>query len=110
MLGNRGKFPGEGSQALENLIQAIPRLIEDSGEIPCIVRLGGFCSAHDSWRIPHRRRSQQADRVGARWLGGVSGDATGKRLGAFGRRVELSGSRGCVVVERRHDPWLAQTL
>src|ERR1700694_943698 len=71
-------------QILLPLGDSIPRLIENSGEIPCIVRLGGFCSAHDSWRIPHRRRSQQADRVGARWLGGVSGDATGKRLGAFG--------------------------
>ena len=37
-------------------------------------------------------------------------DATRKRLGAFGRRLELSGNRRCVVVERRHDPWLVQTV
>jgi hypothetical protein len=37
---------------------SLPRLIEDSGEIPCVFRFGGFCSAHDSWWIPHRRRPQ----------------------------------------------------
>ena len=35
---------------------------------------------------------------------------TCKCLGAFGRRVELSGSRRRVLVERRDDPWLVQTV
>src|SRR5277367_118955 len=103
------KFMGEGvvNSAPRRLI---PRLIEDSGEIPCVFRFGGFCLTHDSWRIPHRRRSRQARRVGARWLGSVAGDAAGQRLGAVGRWMELSGSRRCVVDGRRHDPWLAQTV
>ncbi len=88
----------------------IPRLIEDPVEIPCVFRIGRFCLVHDSWWIPHRRRSRQARRVGARWLGGVAGDAPGQRLGAVGRWMELSGSRRCVVDGRRHDPWLAQTV
>src|SRR6202011_6212050 len=50
------------------------------------------------------------DRVGARWFGRVAPDAAGERFGAAGRRVELSRSRGSVFVERRHDPWLAQTV
>src|SRR5271170_3709876 len=79
-------------------------------EIPCVFRFGGFCSTHDSWWIPHRRRWRQARRVGARWLGGVAGDAAGQRLGAVGRWMELSGSLRCVVDGRRHDPWLAQAV
>src|SRR5271170_822091 len=104
--------PAACCQPTKNLIasESIPRLIEDSGEIPCVFRFGGFCSGHDSWWIPHRRRSRQSRRVGARWLGGVAGDAAGQRLGGVGRWMELSGSRRCVVDGRRHDPWLAQTV
>jgi len=31
---------------------AIPRLIEEPGEISCVFRLGGFCCAHDSVWLP----------------------------------------------------------
>src|ERR1019366_7838924 len=57
-------------------IRYILRLIEQPGEISCVFQFGGFCCAHDSsWWLPQRRRSQQADRVGARWVGGLSRDA-----------------------------------
>src|SRR5450759_4075848 len=62
----------------------ILRLIEEPGAISCVFQFGGFCCAHDSsWWLPQRRRSQQADRVGARWVGGLSRDAPRQRLGAF---------------------------
>src|ERR1019366_2702957 len=65
-------------------IEGILRLIEEPGEISCVFQFGGFCCAHDSsWWLPQRRRSQQADRVGARWVGGLSRDAPRQRLGAF---------------------------
>src|SRR5271167_483607 len=102
------KKPGATTKG--KLGDAVPRLIEDPVEIPCVFRIGRFCLVHDSWWISHRRRSRQARRVGARWLCGVAGDAPGQRLGAVGRWMELSGSRRCVVDGRRHDPWLAQTV
>src|ERR1035441_7518018 len=83
-------------------ILCIRRLFEVSVEIPWIFWFGGFRCSHDSRRLSQRRRSKQADRVGARWVGGLSRDATRKHLGAFGRWVELSGSRRCVFVERRY--------
>src|ERR1035437_8601270 len=65
-------------------MEHILRLIEEPGEISCVFQFGGFCCAHDSsWWLPQRRRSQQADRVGARWVGGLSRDAPRQRLGAF---------------------------
>ena len=64
--------------------KAIPRLIEGSGKFPCISWLCGFRWLHDSRRLSGRRGSQHTDRVGARWVGGVSIDATRERLGAFG--------------------------
>src|SRR5271169_4716053 len=33
--------------AVQSFVMCIPRLIEDSGEIPCVFRFGGFCWAHD---------------------------------------------------------------
>ena len=62
---------------------------------------GGFLSEEDRNKpIALAREGSVASRV----------TRTRKCLGAFGRRVELSGSRRCVFVERRHDPWLVQTV
>jgi hypothetical protein len=65
---------------------------------------GGFLSAED------RRHLIALARDGSAWLGRVAPDAAGERFGAAGRRVELSINRGCVFVERRHDPRLAQAV
>ena len=57
----------------------IPRLIENSGEFPCVLWLRGFGLANDSRRLPWRRGSGKTDRVGARRVGGLSCDAAGQR-------------------------------
>src|SRR5450759_626556 len=82
---NKGAAGVDG-QSIEDFEKdlSILRLIEEPGEISCVFQFGGFCCAHDSsWWLPQRRRSQQADRVGARWVGGLSRDAPRQRLGAF---------------------------
>ena len=58
---------------------SIPRLIENSGEFPCVLWLRGFGLANDSRRLPWRRGSGKTDRVGARRVGGLSCDAAGQR-------------------------------
>src|ERR1019366_5347389 len=82
----RATAPSTGAKTIGWRFSAptIFRLIEEPGEISCVFQFGGFCCAHDSsWWLPQRRRSQQADRVGARWVGGLSRDAPRQRLGAF---------------------------
>jgi hypothetical protein len=43
------------------------------------------------------KRSQQDDRVGARWVVALRVTSTRKRFGAVGRQMERLGGRRCVL-------------
>src|ERR1019366_3854308 len=78
------------------------------GQISCVLRLGGFCCAHDSVWFPQRRRSQGADGLGARCVFALPGDAAIEGLTSF----DVGGSASYLTAKQEDDlkAWVGAAL
>jgi hypothetical protein len=88
----------------------IPRLIEDSGEF---LAFRGLADSDERMIRGHFLSEEDRNKLIALARDGSAASRVTRRANALVLLDDgwsLSGSRRCVVVERRHDPWLAQTL